>query len=181
MADPGDSLPPPPPPPFFRLSWYSNGQESLFETEDPPPVPHLKSRFGWAGGERFLYFKVWIRHWYINSKWRKQYFLRMIQNQWASSTTIIWRIIAISIYNVTCNATTSSWGKTKWRVKGIKVTPTDFIFLFMIRVFLWSPLIRVQFYFIFIFSFDPSLSELIRPALTVRVHPVRLLYLPQTK
>ena len=79
----------------------------------------------------------------------------MIQNQWASSTTIIWRIIAISIYNVTCNATTSSWGKTKWRVKGIKVTPTDFIFLFMIPVdpspvlfyiyfFIWSEFVRVD-------------------------------------
>ena len=39
--------------------------------------------------------------------------------------------------------------------------PTDFIFLFIIRVvyFLWSELIRVQFYFIFIF-FIPS--ELVR-------------------
>ena len=42
--------------------------------------------------------------------------------------------------------------------------PTDFIFLFIVRVvfFLWSELIRVQFYFIFIFLFDPSWSESIR-------------------
>ena len=33
-------------------------------------------------------------------------------------------------------------------------------------------MIRVQFYFIFIFLFDPSWSE------SVRVDPVRLLYLP---
>ena len=42
-------------------------------------------------------------------------------------------------------------------------------------VFLWSELIRVQFYFIFIFLFDPSWSG---PGLAVRVDPVRLLYLP---
>ena len=54
------------------------------------------------------------------------------------------------------------------------VIPTDFIFLFIIRVvfFLWSELIRVQLYFIFIFLFDPSWSE------SIRVDPVRLLYLP---
>ena len=47
--------------------------------------------------------------------------------------------------------------------------PTDFIFLFIIRVvfFLWSELIRVQFYFIFIFLFDPSRSELMIPWLAV--------------
>ena len=47
--------------------------------------------------------------------------------------------------------------------------PTDFIFLFIIRVvvFLWSELIRVQFYFIFIFLFDPSWSE------SIRVDPTR--------
>ena len=38
--------------------------------------------------------------------------------------------------------------------------PTDFIFLFIIWVgFLWSELIRVQFYFIFTFLFDPSWSD----------------------
>ena len=44
------------------------------------------------------------------------------------------------------------------------VIPTDFIFLFIIRVvvFLWSELMRVQFYFISIFLFDPSWSESIR-------------------
>ena len=47
--------------------------------------------------------------------------------------------------------------------------PTDFIFLFIIRVFffLWSELIRVQFYFILIFLFDPSWSE------SIRVDPTR--------
>ena len=41
------------------------------------------------------------------------------------------------------------------------VMPTDFIFLFMIRVvfFLWSEFIRVQFYVIFIFLFNPSWSK----------------------
>ena len=43
----------------------------------------------------------------------------------------------------------------------------------------WSELIRVQFYFIFIFLFDPSWSELILPGLAVPVDPVRLLYLPR--
>ena len=47
--------------------------------------------------------------------------------------------------------------------------------------FLWSELIRVQFCFIFIFSFDPSRSELFRPGLAVRVDPVRLLYLLKLK
>ena len=52
-------------------------------------------------------------------------------------------------------------------------------------------MIRVRFYFIFIFLFDsswsdliqvgPSRSELIRPGLAVRVDPVRLLYLPSKK
>ena len=47
--------------------------------------------------------------------------------------------------------------------------PTDFIFLFIMRVvfFLWSELIRFQFYFIFICLFDPSWSE------SIRVDPTR--------
>ena len=40
------------------------------------------------------------------------------------------------------------------------MTPTDFIFLFTIQVDFF--MIRAQFYFIFIFLFDPSQSELIR-------------------
>ena len=50
--------------------------------------------------------------------------------------------------------------KTKWRVKG-KWRRRTLLF------FLWSELIRVQFYFIFIFSFDPSWSE------SIRVDPTR--------
>ena len=51
--------------------------------------------------------------------------------------------------------------------------PTDFIFLFIIRVVFF--MIRVQFYWS-----DPD-SQLIRPGLAVRVDPVRLLYLPFRK
>ena len=58
-----------------------------------------------------------------------------------------------------------------------KKSDADSVLLF----FLWSELIffiiRVQFYFIFIFLFDPSRSQLILPGLVVRVDPVRLLYL----
>ena len=57
---------------------------------------------------------------------------------------------------------------SKW-VK-LSVLPIEFNF------FDCSELIRVQFYFIFLF--DPSWSELIRPGLAVRVDPVQLLYLP---
>ena len=44
--------------------------------------------------------------------------------------------------------------------------------------FCCSELIRVHFYFIFIFLFDPSRSELIQPGQAVRVDPVRLLFVP---
>ena len=54
----------------------------------------------------------------------------------------------------------------------LSVLPIEFNF------FDCSELIRVQFYFIFIFLFDPSWSELIRPGLAIRVDPVQLLYLP---
>ena len=56
--------------------------------------------------------------------------------------------------------------KTKWLVKG----KWRRLILFSS---LWSELIRVEFYFIFIFLFDPSRSELIRPALAVRVDLVQ--------
>jgi len=47
--------------------------------------------------------------------------------------------------------------------------------------FLWSELIRVQFYFIFLF--DPSWTESIQvdPDWRVRVDPVWLLYLPDSE
>ena len=58
--------------------------------------------------------------------------------------------------------------------------PTDFIFLFVIRVVFFF-MIRVDpsailFYFYFFIR-----SELIRPGLAVRVDPVRLFYLPEIK
>ena len=53
-----------------------------------------------------------------------------------------------------------------------------FFFIWSELIFLWSELILVQFYFTFIFLFDPSRSELIWPRLAVRVDPVRLLSLP---
>ena len=61
--------------------------------------------------------------------------------------------------------------------------PTDFLFLFIIRVvfFLWSELSESNFIlFLFFYSIrvGPSRSELIRPELAVQVDPVRLLYLP---
>ena len=66
------------------------------------------------------------------------------------------------------------------------VIPTDFIFLFIIRVVFL--MIRVDpspvlFYFYFVHSIrvGPSRSEVIRPGLAVRVDPVRLLYLPDLK
>ena len=68
--------------------------------------------------------------------------------------------------------------KTKWRVKGKWCRLILFFFLWSELFFLWSEFIRVQFYFIFIFLFDPSWFELILPGLAVRVDPVRLLYLP---
>ena len=62
--------------------------------------------------------------------------------------------------------------------------PTDFIFLFIIRVVFFL-MIRVDpspILFIFYFSYSirvgPSRSELIRSGLAVRGDPVRLLYLP---
>ena len=84
-------------------------------------------------------------------------------------TSVSLKLIKIKIKLI--YATTSSWEKTKWRVKG----KWRRLILFF---FLWSELIRVQFYFIFIFLFDPSRSELIWPGLAVRVDPVRLLSLP---
>ena len=62
-------------------------------------------------------------------------------------------------------ATTSSWENNKMAVEspGVKGKWRRLILFF----FLWSELIRVQFYFIFIFLFDPSRSELIRPELAV--------------
>ena len=45
--------------------------------------------------------------------------------------------------------------------------PTDFIFFLWSECFLWSEFIRVKFYFIFIFLFDPSWSE------SIRVDPTR--------
>ena len=51
----------------------------------------------------------------------------------------------------------------------------------LINFFCWSELIQVHFYFIFIFLFDPSWSELIRTGQAIRVDPVRLLYLPLKK
>ena len=57
-------------------------------------------------------------------------------------------------------ATTSSWEK-KWRVKGKWCRLILFFFLWSEFIFLWSELIQVQFYFICIFLFDPSRSELI--------------------
>ena len=52
------------------------------------------------------------------------------------------------------------------------------VLLILFNFFDCSELIRVQFYFLFLFLFDPSWSELIQPGLAVRVDPVRLLYLP---
>ena len=67
--------------------------------------------------------------------------------------------------------------------RAINMQYSDFIFLFIIRVFFF--MIRVDpspilFYFNFFYSIrvGPSRSELIRPGLAVRVDPVRLLYLP---
>ena len=57
--------------------------------------------------------------------------------------------------------------------------PTEFIFIFMIRVDR-SPIL-FHFYFFNSIRVGPSLSELIRPGLAVRVDPVRLLYLPSIK
>ena len=65
-------------------------------------------------------------------------------------------------------ATTSSWEKKQ--NGGWKLRDTDwFYFSFYNRscFFLWTELIRVQFYFIFIFLFDPSWSE------SIRVDPTR--------
>ena len=64
--------------------------------------------------------------------------------------------------------------------------PTDFIFLFIVRVVFFF-IIRVVFFFMTRVDPSPVLfylyffirSELIRPGLAVRVDPVRLLYLPQ--
>ena len=66
-------------------------------------------------------------------------------------------------------ATTSLCEKNKMAGES-QVIPTDFIFLFIIRVVFF--MIRVQFYFIFVFLFDLSWSE------SIRVDPVRLFYLP---
>ena len=52
----------------------------------------------------------------------------------------------------------------------------NFSFADLISFLYCSELIRVQFYFISIFLFDPSWPELIRPGVAVRVDPVRLLY-----
>ena len=58
--------------------------------------------------------------------------------------------------------------------------PTNFLFLFIIRVvfFLWSESIFILFLFFHLIRVGPSRSELIRRGLAVRVDPVRLLYLP---
>ena len=80
-------------------------------------------------------------------------------------TSVSLKLIKIKIKLI--YATTSSWQQNKMAGESW-VIPTDFIFLFIIRVvfFLWSDLIRVQFYVIFIFLFDPSWSESIRVDLT---------------
>ena len=63
--------------------------------------------------------------------------------------------------------------------------PTDFIFLFIMRVVFfffydpsWSESSFILFLFFYSIRVGPSRSELIRPGLAVRVNPVRLLYLP---
>ena len=95
-------------------------------------------------------------------------------------TSVSLKLITIKIELI--YATTSSQEKkTKWQVKGKWRRLILFFFLWSKLIFLWSELILVQFYFIFIFLFDPSRSELIQPGLAVRVHPVRLLYLPHKK
>ena len=79
-------------------------------------------------------------------------------------TNVSLKLIKIKIKLI--YATTSSWEKNK--MAGEKwVTPTDFIFLFKIRV---DPSPILFYFFI--------LSGSIRPGLAVRVDPVRLLYLP---
>ena len=53
---------------------------------------------------------------------------------------------------------------------GWKLSDTDWFYFSFYNLswfFLWSELIRVQFYFIFIFLFDPSWSE------SIRVDPTR--------
>ena len=73
----------------------------------------------------------------------------------------------------------SSWGKNKMAGE------SDFIFLFIIRVVFffydpsWSESNFILFLFFYSIRVGPSRSELIRPGLTVRVDPVRLLYLPK--
>ena len=91
-------------------------------------------------------------------------------------TSVSLKLIKIKIKLI--YATTSSWEKTKWRVNSKWRRLILFFFLRFELIFLWSELTRVQFYFILIFLFDPSRSELIRPGLAVRIDPVRLLYLP---
>ena len=91
-------------------------------------------------------------------------------------TSVSLKLITIKIKLI--YATTSSWEKTKWRVNSKWRRLILFFFLRFELIFLWSELTRVQFYFILIFLFDPSRSELIRPGLAVRVDPVWLLYLP---
>ena len=95
-------------------------------------------------------------------------------------TSVSLKLIKIKIKCI--YATTSSWEKTKWRVKGKWCRLILFIFLwselfcFMIRVYP-SPIL-FNFYFFYSIRVGPSRSELIRPGLAVRVDPVRLLYLP---
>ena len=95
-------------------------------------------------------------------------------------TSVSLKLITIKIELI--YATTSSWEKkTKWRVKGKWRRLILFFFLWSKLIFLWSEFILVQFYCIFIFLFDPSRSQLIRPGMAVWVDPVRLLYLPHKK
>ena len=92
-------------------------------------------------------------------------------------TSVSLKLITIKIELI--YATTSSQEKkTKWQVKGKWRRLILFFFIWSELIFLWSELILVQFYFTFIFLFDPSRSELIWPRLAVRVDPVRLLSLP---
>ena len=110
----------------------------------------------------------------------RAWFLLLPSWKYSLEVCVLLTSVSLKLIKIKINliyATTSSWGK-KWRVKGKWCRLILFFFLWSELFFLWSEFIRVQFYFIFIFLFDPSWFELILPGLAVRVDPVRLLYLP---
>ena len=99
----------------------------------------------------------------------RAWFLLLPSWKYSLEVCVLLTSVSLKLIKIKINliyATTSSWEK-KWRVKGKWCRLILFFFLWPELFFLWSEFIRVQFYFIFIFLFDPGWSE------SIRVDPTR--------